>query len=1189
MIQRRVVSDEPGNVLSMRFRRVEIPDDLVSAARDGQLVIFVGAGASRDEPSSLPDFKQLVTKIGKQAGSPPSDAKLERPDVFLGDLVDLGVDVHSLVAQEIDAPGSTPNRLHHAVMALAAVHPPLRVVTTNYDRHLESAGRSDGLDPDVFRAPALPIGDDFTGVIHLHGELGQDPRQLVVTDTDFGHAYLREAWAARFLERMFAAFTVLFIGYSHGDVVMQYLARSLGREGRRYVVTDDAASADWTRLGLKAIGYPVVDQSHAALAEALERWTELSAWGRLDHRRRIEEIIAQGPPTIPEEVSYLERALAQPEHLRFFTAAATSIDWLHWTANQPQFNLLFTAAPADDADAEAIARALSIWFIDHFACVEDHSAAALRIARDRPWTYNTWDTLVHRLLTGPGPISDWQVPWLILALHRAPEGRHELLDMMLAEDKYQAWPEVALALLEHRTTPVPQPGIDFGDDRPPRLDVTLTGEEYWLTTAWTTIFAAMLTEHASHLFDLAIQQLRRMYRLAHLLQPSFDPIGLGRSAIEPHPQDEFREPHDMLIDAARDTLEHLLRTAPDAAAHHLEVLATATESILQRLCVHGWRLRTDRTPDAKLKWVIDQDLLYDLDLKHEVYQLLADALPAAEPGTVENLLAAANSGPLREPDRANSSYARYNLLSWLHQAQPDNPQVRAAFDAVQDAHRDYRPRPHPDLNMYMTSGFVEDAEPFSADELHAMIAADPETALHRLRGFAPTGESRLTGPTWTGALTALRGCIARYPGDGIRLAGHLSHGDHDLRATLIRGWSAAPLAPDEDLPNQIISLIGTWDLDAIRREAAELLAGTGQPEAATAWHDLAPARHLARKLWPTTETTGKILGGTDTLLEAINHPAGDLAQFWINVAAAEWRRQGEMWAGLPSVIVAELDRMIEQPDHNGELARCILIAHLRFFHGADPAWAGDRLLSLLDWNQVKDVQQVAIMWRTFLGRPQYDDSLLSAGLLDLFLDTTERTADVADDRTMESLGRQLATIAVRSDEPPTAWLPRLSTAAPPVVRLAWIRSVGRQLADMAPEETEALWTRWIRSYWSDRVSSIPRPLTPDEASAIAGWVLGLPAARAEAIGLVERVPTALERDDRILYQVAKMDSLEAEAPLWSRYLVHLLKGTSADGPWSVCHTLSKILPRLREGTSRAMYELLVDEAIGMGCDSAPDW
>ena len=616
----------------MRFQEVEIPDDLVGAARDGRLVVFVGAGASRDAPSSLPDFKQLVTDIGSRVSSVPSESQLERPDVFLGDLADLKIDVHALVAGAIDAPGSAPNRLHHAIMSLAAVHRPLRVVTTNYDEHLESAARTDGLDLEVFRAPALPVGDDFTGVVHLHGALAQDPRRLVVTDTDFGHAYLREAWAARFLERMFSAFTVLFIGYSHGDVVMQYLARSLGREGRRYVLTDDAESADWTRLGLRTISYPVLEESHGALADTLERWAELSAWGRLDHRRRIAELVDQGPPSIPEEISYLEQALAHPEQVRFFAETATSDAWLQWVATRPEFALLFTAPPADDYAAEAVSRTLTNWFMDNFACVEEHSSAALRLVRDRQWTVQTWETLMHRLFAQKEPIADWQVPWLVMALHRAPEGRHDLLDMMLAEDRWQERPDLAFTLLEHRTNPIPRSGVDFGStDDAPRFEVTLTGEEYWLTEAWTKAFTPMLSRCAPDLLELAVRQIRATYRLGRLLERTFDPIAFGRSAIEPHPQDEFRDPHDMLIDAARDSLEHLLTQQPQLAAQQIDLLTSAPETVLRRIAVHGWRLRTDVGPDDKIMWVINQDLVYDLDLQHEVYLLLRDALPSAAP------------------------------------------------------------------------------------------------------------------------------------------------------------------------------------------------------------------------------------------------------------------------------------------------------------------------------------------------------------------------------------------------------------------------------------------------------------------------------------------------------------------------------------------------------------------------------
>jgi hypothetical protein len=118
------------------IRDVNVPLELLQAARATRLVLFVGAGASMDPPANLPGFNALVTDVGTRAGRPPTEADLERPDVFLGDLVDDGVEVHNLVAKAIDLPGSAPNQLHRAIVDLARHHRPVRIVTTNYDRHL---------------------------------------------------------------------------------------------------------------------------------------------------------------------------------------------------------------------------------------------------------------------------------------------------------------------------------------------------------------------------------------------------------------------------------------------------------------------------------------------------------------------------------------------------------------------------------------------------------------------------------------------------------------------------------------------------------------------------------------------------------------------------------------------------------------------------------------------------------------------------------------------------------------------------------------------------------------------------------------------------------------------------------------------------------------------------------------------
>jgi NAD-dependent SIR2 family protein deacetylase len=163
---------------------VDVPEELLEAARAGTLVVFVGAGASRDAPSNLPDFRQLTSSIAAEAALVVKPEELDVPDRLLGRIGDAGVDVHQRVRARIDTPGSAPNALHEAIVDLASATRAPRIVTTNYDSHLTSVVRARGLPWAEYTAPALPMGDDFEGVVYLHGSLRQESRNLIVTDAD---------------------------------------------------------------------------------------------------------------------------------------------------------------------------------------------------------------------------------------------------------------------------------------------------------------------------------------------------------------------------------------------------------------------------------------------------------------------------------------------------------------------------------------------------------------------------------------------------------------------------------------------------------------------------------------------------------------------------------------------------------------------------------------------------------------------------------------------------------------------------------------------------------------------------------------------------------------------------------------------------------------------------------------------
>ncbi len=591
----------------MKLGGIDFPSALMTALRDHRLVVFAGAGVSMGKPASLPDFRTLAKQIAQDTGEDIAGGEPE--DRFLGRLqTDRGVQVHARAAALLAQSCPRATDLHCDLLRLFPVTTSTRIVTTNFDLLFEQAAEEGTAASklEVFRAPALPLGREFDGIVHVHGAIDR-PDTTVLTDADFGRAYLTDGWARRFLLDLFQSFTILFVGYSHDDIVMHYLARALPvGDTQRFVLTDKFGDGRWTRLGVVPIPFP----NYGTLYSGIRELAKYRSRGILDWQHEIREIANSDPPTGAYETETLAEAFSDPARTRFFTTSARDPAWIDWLDRHRRLiNLLRGQDPLTEPERE-----LARWLAKAFAW--NHPDELWRIiGRHRMRLHpEFWRLLAHEVGLRDSNVTDAKIlsRWVSVLLATASHASDTELQYLAERCVKHGDVDGLIAVFEHVTTVTLRFSRFFtglhGDAESrsvptvlAELDVANADYPHTAAYVWKNGLQPKLGQIAGRLLTYVVSNLKTQHRTRSTwgaASRNWDPLSMSRFAIEvgertPHTQ--IPDISDVLIDSARDCLEWLATSEPVGAAHWCDQLASAPAPILRRLAIHGVIAR-DRPP-----------------------------------------------------------------------------------------------------------------------------------------------------------------------------------------------------------------------------------------------------------------------------------------------------------------------------------------------------------------------------------------------------------------------------------------------------------------------------------------------------------------------------------------------------------------------------------------------------------------
>lgn len=1109
--------------LMTKIGAIEFDERIFEALRDDQLVIFAGAGVSVGCPSNLPSYRKLACDIAQGTGFTPT----EQLDRFLGQLHHKNIAVHDRAIQILSTVESSPNVLHRDLLRLFKTADKVKLVTTNFDLHFETAASAlFDASPDVYRAPALPLGYDFSGIVHLHGALPR-ARDLVLTDVDFGRAYLTEGWARRFLVDLFRRYTVLFVGYSHNDVVLTYLARALPANSvaGRFALTDEDGS--WDLLGIKPIHFKKGTDSDLfqELYDGMGRLADLAKRGALDWQSRLIELGSRIPPTDEDAISEVEQALREVHTTRLLLNVARDPRWLNWLNDRKYLEPIFSSADLDERDA-----LLAEWVAKNFTIEHPDVMFEILAGHDLRMNPALWWSIGHQLgLTRDTPV---RVPalkrWITILLTSAPSHPDHHVFMWLAERcAGQGCVELTLAtfkaMSEYRLivkSGFSWPGADETERR--RLEVTcsIRADHWSLNEIWAKHLKPYLAKIAEPLLSGLALSFERMHddlTAWDKASSDWDPTSYHRSAIEPHDQDQYPDAIDVLIDSARDAIEWLAANSPALLDAWIEKLVNSHAPLLRRLAIHAITVHTQKSPEDRLTWLIDRVGLHGPSEHHEIHRAVALSYAVADESArkaiidviLDHKLQASGDSPAEE----RTVRSHFDWTSWLVQVKPDCALAGAVVAQIKEQHPDWRLSDHPDLTHWIGSAdWVGSESPWSVEQL---LASEPSECLDDLLSFRG---NRFDGPSRDGLLANIRDACKQRSIWAFALGRALAeraHWSSDLWPVLIRGLQESEL-PAEDW-RDLLALASNPDLQALHAyDIANLLYALVRDGGKTFVLDLLnQANTVALSMWQALDIPDQSDEFDNWLSLAINRPAGIIVEFWLGGLSIFLRGKTGAERVMPEDYRNWFTLLVHAENAKGGMGRSLLSSQTAFLYSLDEVWTRQHVIPLFSHSDPKKFAQA---WDGFLtwGRlyPALVDELLPA-----FIAAIPRLDAEFGDRRSRFIEFYTALAVFHVSDPTEHLLPELFKHGSLDDRLAFNSYVCYFLRQMQQGAKKQIWCGWLRRYWQNRLQGVLGALDEAEIRKMLDWLPHLGESFSDAVALTVRAPLIRLEHSHVLFEL----------------------------------------------------------------------
>lgn len=708
----------------MLIRGVDYPEELTRAIKENKLVVFVGAGVSVGKPTKLPSFTELVHYIADETEF-SFDEKTNHHDSFLGKLEHNGIDVKWKTAEYIISKKAKPNELHKSIINLFGTKHVIRIVTTNYDHMLEKTLKKKTIP--IHNTPALPLGNDFEGIVHIHGNQS-DPKHMILTDSDFGNAYLLEGYATRFLSKLFSEYTVLLIGYSYGDTVMTYLSRALPdkQSKKRFILTDDNEKA-WDMLGIIPILFP--QNNYKILYESVKEYGSRINRNMVGWRNKCIELSSKLPLSDLEGTDEIKELLSNSDILALFLdnlGDKNYNEWMEWFRKNGYLDFVTEDRNLDDLDL-----LMCDWLIRNDIQESKLEKITLFIfERNNQINRNFGLKLLQNLYYENDNICDEVYTKSIILfgnlLREIPKFQLlKLMECCLKRDlKY-----LALNIFKIVMEPIFKLKKSFRT-----LDKAVMyegiydnqNESYFLRKIWETHIMKNIDYYANNIvFILADLMEKRQieFELFNKVKNPYDVDTLFKDIETEIDNSKNKSDSIFICKMILDALTHISIYNDISYRNIINRFINSPSYTLRRIALISLRKNENFDSNDKIKIVISKFDLYEVGTKTEIFRFVADVFNHIELGLQNEILFAVlkRIDTTNNEDARSRNYSVYNWLVYLIKKNSENKLLKDTYEKHLKLFAGFKPREHPELSITISGAtWMEDKSPITIEQLKLM-------------------------------------------------------------------------------------------------------------------------------------------------------------------------------------------------------------------------------------------------------------------------------------------------------------------------------------------------------------------------------------------------------------------------------------------------------------------------------------